>query len=104
MLNQLLEKLGLKSPRELSDLDQIEFRKWEEVLNRGSIAIEDCKAFLESQIQLLEQDLYKPDLTKEQDLFLKSQLRCFKMLLGFIENPEKAKEQLKNYLKQRYNL
>ena len=62
------------------------------------ITVEGIKEFCQIQIRLLIAEI-NPDNSEKKDLFIKSQLRLFQLLLDFIESPERAKEQLEAYLK-----
>lgn len=99
MLDKILEKIGIKSYEDLNEEEKKTYREWEKILSKGEITIEELKKFIINQITVLELQILNPDNSKEKDVFLKSQLRILRVLLGFIESPKKSREWLEGYLK-----
>lgn len=98
MFEKLFNKLNIKNPLDLNVEEKKTLEQWQKVLNKEDITIKDLKEFINSQVIMITEQLLTYDNTKDKDIYLKAQLRNFRMLLAFIDSPEKAKEYLERYI------
>lgn len=97
MLNEFLEKLGLK----LEDLTIDEKNTYFQMLDaqaKSVLTIEKLKDYISSLKLSVEQELTKPDLDKRQDVFLKARLKNYLLLESFLLSPERTKKAMESYL------
>ena len=93
MINELLEKVGLK----YDDLNKVELETlhtWEEALSKNQITIESIKKYIGTMRSSVEQELSVSGLGTKQDTLLKARLRNYMLLEAYLSTPERAKEAL----------
>ena len=93
MINELLEKVGLK----YDDLNKVELETlhtWEEALSKSQITIESIKKYIGTMRSSVEQELSVSGLGTKQDTLLKARLRNYMLLEAYLSTPERAKEAL----------
>lgn len=98
-LNNLLNKLGIKSVVDLNEEEKKTYQQWQQVLDKKEITTKEIKEFIEGQISIFTEQLLSYKNTERKDIYLKAQLRNFRTLLAFINSPEINKAFLENYLK-----
>lgn len=98
MLQDLLKKLNLRY-EDLREDERATFEQWSKTLSAPAVSINDLKAFLPTQIAMLENQQNDYQNSPQKDLFLKAQLRNLKMIHAFILGPEKRREWLEAHLK-----
>jgi len=91
MLNQILEKIGLKYD-DLTPDERDTLNEWSENLSKKGLTISDVKGYISSMRDSVEEKLTKTDLNTKQDLLLKARLRNYMLLDAFLGSPEKQKE------------
>ena len=99
MLDKLLEKLGISGYDELNKEEKEVYAKMQEALGK-QITLDDVKTFLNGEVSRLEFQLLDYNNEPKKDLFLKSRLRNYKMLLAFITGNDKVKENIKSMISQ----
>jgi len=97
MLDQLLEKFGLKY-EELKPAEKETLNTWMSALEKGQIDLTKVRTYINAMKDGVEQELTKSDVGAKQDLFLKARLRNYMLLDAFLSTPERAKQQLENAL------
>lgn len=95
MLDQLLEKVGLKY-EDLNAVERETLNTWAEALQKGQLGVESIKAYISSMRDGVIAELCKTENGSKQDTFLKARLRNYTLLEGFLSSPEKAKQQIEN--------
>jgi len=98
MINKLLEKLNIKNVLDLNTEEKKTLSNWQEVFNKGEITIKELKEYLESQISIITDQLLVYRNSKEKDNYLKARLLNYRMILTFLESPEKKREYLNKYI------
>jgi Mg2+ and Co2+ transporter CorA len=103
MLNELLEKLGLKF-EDLKDEERKVYEQWSRVLTKPDTTIEDLKKLLPVELARArkEQNDYTNDTKK--DLFYKAYIRLLENLTIMITAPSDQRENLKNQLRQQFKI
>jgi hypothetical protein len=91
MINQILEKVGLKY-EDLNAVERETLSEWSEVLSKGSLSVDNVKTHIKSMRESVEKDLTVSDLNSKQDLLLKARLRNYMLLEAYLSTPEKAKQ------------
>lgn len=97
-ISDLLAKYNLKY-EDLNSAEQDTLRSWLEELASREITLGDVKNYIREMIIGVETELSECDLNRKKDIFLKSRLRNYLLLLAFLESPEKAKQALEKQIK-----
>ncbi len=97
MIDEILQRVGLKyedldTPGHMGERESLD--KWLSDLGKAKVTIETIKTHIARMKYSVEMELTNPDLTLKQDLFLKARLRNYLLLEGFLQSPERAKEQV----------
>jgi len=100
---EILKKLNIN----LEDLNEAErqtFERWSSDFESKPIDINSLKDFLNKELTRIDFELsdYKNDPVK--DLYLKMQIRNYKIILGFINAPEMKREAVKAEINKRFNI
>lgn len=95
MINQLLEKFGVKY-EDLKPAEKETLFAWEEALQKSQLSIEKIRDYISSMKSAVEQELTKSRLGSKDDMFLKARLRNYMLLEAFLTTPERAREQMEN--------
>jgi hypothetical protein len=102
MIQEFLEKLGIRSVDELTDEERKTYQQWSSVLSKPETTIEDLRAFLPKEIARMEDLLNRYDNTEKADIYYKACLRNLKLVTNIITTPEKERMQLREQLQQRF--
>lgn len=98
MFEKIFEKLKIKNYLDLNNEEKKTFEEWQKVLNKNEISIKELKEFITSQIDIVTNQLLTYKNSSQKDLYLKMMLRNYRMILAFIQSPQKAKEYLEKYI------
>ena len=104
MLEQILQKLNLKSIDDLKPAERATWMQWAKILGKTDVTIEDLKKLLPIELERARAELLKYENSKEKDLFHKAYITALETISKIIITPEKEREQLKAMLKQKYGL
>jgi len=69
MLEQILQKLGLKSIDELRPEEKATWMAWSVILGKPDVTLEDVKKILPAELERARTELLKFENSKEKDLF-----------------------------------
>ncbi|PIR72598.1 MAG: hypothetical protein COU42_00740 [Candidatus Nealsonbacteria bacterium CG10_big_fil_rev_8_21_14_0_10_36_24] len=97
-IGDLLAKYNLKY-EDLNINERETLQGWLENLASKEITLDRVKDYIREMISGVETELSECDLNRKKDIFLKSRLRNYLLLLAFLESPEKAKQALEKQLK-----
>ncbi len=98
-MEDLLKKAGVNSYLELNPEEKETYKLWEETINGRKITDEEIKSFFEQELSSAITRLTETDLTKEQELFRKMEVRFIKRLQMFVNAPIMEKKILEeNFL------
>lgn len=103
LLAKYLKRQGIKNKEELREDERPVFDKWEAMLNKDELTVEDIKKFCQAQIELVETkwaDL-NGDEYKKADLI--PYHTVYKLLLKAIDSPRSERVALENMLNQLIN-
>lgn len=89
---------GLKY-EELNEAERNTLTQWLDSVQKNELTLDKIKEFVHSLRDNVEQEFCKPDLPKEQHLFLIARLRNIMLLESFLLGPERAKRALQQALK-----
>ena len=104
MLNQILEKLGVKDYSELKDQERQTYLQWSDILNKPDLTIEDLKKFLPRELERANEELRHWENTDKKEMYFKAYTRLLKMLTDFLTAPEKERAALEAQLKKQFNI
>ncbi len=101
MLEKYLKKIGVSSYLELNDDEKATYKEWEEALQGRKLTDKDVKNWLEDELNLAVVRLTEINLSKEDEIFRKVEVKFIKKIISFINSPvvekqfaQKAIEQL----------
>ena len=93
LLDTFLKKItGTSNIKELTAEEQETAKLWEQALSGKPITIDELRKFLETQVETTDVEWSKWDNSPTKDLFLKVYIRFCRLLLSYIERPEKVKK------------
>lgn len=99
-LSKLLEKKGIKDVNDLSREEKDTFDRYQKILSKKELTLEDLKKFLETQITIIE--LKWKDFTVSQSH--KAEMipihTTYKTILEAIDAPQYEREALEKFLVQ----
>jgi hypothetical protein len=101
MLDKLLKKLGVQKYEELNEEEKQTFREWEESLSGRHITNEDYRKFLEMELEKAVINLTEINLSKEDEIFRKVEVKFIKKVLNFLDGPIIEKQLLEKQLESR---
>jgi len=104
MIDQILQKLGLKSIDDLKPAEKATWMQWAAILGKADVTLDDLKAILPKELERAKAELLKYENSKEKDLFHKAYMTCLETITKIIVTPAKEREQLRSMLKQKYGL
>lgn len=104
MIDQILQKLGLKSIDDLTPTERETWTQWTAILGKRDVTIEDLKRILPVEIARAQAELLKYDNSPQKDLFQKAYITALETITKIVVTPEQERENLKAMLKQKYGL
>ena len=104
MIDQILQKLGLKSIDDLKPAEKSTWMQWSTILGKADVTIEDLKKLLPLEVDRAKAELLKYENSKEKDLFHKAYITALETITKLILTPAKERESLKAMLKQKYGI
>jgi len=104
MLDQILQKLGLKSIDDLKPAERATWVQWSAILGKRDVTIEDLKRILPVEIARAQAELLKYENSPQKDLFQKAYITALETITKIVITPEHERESLKAMLKQKYDL
>ncbi len=103
ILDQLLKKIGVSKYEELNSDEKATFKNWENVLSGRRLTDEDVVAFLEKERHNAVLRLVEVNLSKEDEIFRKVEVRFISKLLEFLNSPKVEKEVFEKQLENNIN-
>lgn len=102
ILHRLLNKRGL-TVETLDKEEKAQFDAWQATLTKDELTTEDIKAFIQSQLSVIETKWADYNLDKEKKEQLLPYFTVYKVLLAAINSPRSAREALEKNLTQLLN-
>jgi DNA-binding TFAR19-related protein (PDSD5 family) len=100
MLNQYLKKLGIKSYDDLNADEKATYKEMEKAFEGKEITNKEVQEWLNYELDLAVSRLTDINLTKEDEIFRKVEVRFIKKLINLIESPKIAKQMAEKHLEQ----
>lgn len=101
MLQDFLKKLGVKSYDELNPEEKATYKQWEEALSGRKLTDKDVQEWLERELSEAVTHVTETNLSEEDEIFRKMEIRFIKKITNFLNSPlvekqmaEKSMEQL----------
>jgi hypothetical protein len=104
MLQQILEKLGIRSIDDLKPAERETWRQWGEILARHELTTDDIKAFLTTELARANGELHSFDNSDRKEMFYKAYAVFSETLLKAISAPQREKDQLRDFLRKKYEI
>lgn len=92
MLDKFLKKIGVNSFEELNQEEKNTFKEWEEALRGRKLTDADVESFLQFELGNAVTRLTETNLSKEDEIFRKVEVRFIKKILDFINSPKTEKQ------------
>jgi len=102
ILQDIFRKRGIKDITELDKEEQETFEKYEAILSKPDLTLEDVKHFIENQIGIIEAKWKDYDRQNKADLI--PYHTVYRALLDVINSNQVERVQLEKYLKQLHSL
>ena len=104
MLDQILQKLGLKSIDDLKPAEKATWMQWAVILEKRDITIDDLKKFLPRELERANVELRSFENSPQKDSYYKAYGDILAILTKFIVSPETERDQLRSMLKNKYGI
>ena len=109
-ISSLLEKLGIKSEKELKPHEKAKYELWMKIFEK-EIKTEDIKKFLQAEIIRLETEWLETEdrnpftylFEWKRNIEVKGRLKNYRTLIAFIDEPERNKQKLEKYIRKLIN-
>jgi hypothetical protein len=101
ILDKFLKKIGVKSYEELNEEEKNTYKDWEASLQGRQITEEDYRRFLESELDTAVSRLTEVNLSKEDEVFRKVEVRLIKKIINFLDMPKVEKAILEKQIESR---
>ena len=102
ILSQIFAKRGIKDINELDKEEKETFEKYEAILSKPDLTLEDVKHFVESQIGIIEAKWADYDRQNKENLI--PYHTVYRTLLNMMNSSQVERVQLEKYLRQLHNL
>ena len=104
MLEKFLKKIGVKSYEELNADEKATYNEWEQALQGRKLTDKDVSNFLEDELSMAVTRVTEVNLSKEDEMFRKAEIRLIKKILTFLNGPKVEKEFAKKAIEQLTNI
>jgi hypothetical protein len=101
ILQKYLNKLGLQSYAELNGEEKETYKQWEESIAGRKLTDEDVKIFLETELQTAIGRLTDINLSKEDEVFRKVEVKFIQKVLKFLDGPRVEKIMMEKQIESR---
>lgn len=92
MLEKFLKKLGVNSYDELNSDEKETYKEWEQSLSGRKLTDKDVENFLELELETAVSRLTEVNLSKEDEIFRKVEVRFIKKIKNFLDGPKLEKK------------
>jgi hypothetical protein len=104
MLDQILEKLGLRTFDELKPAERATYSEYARLLTLPDITIDDLKKFFAAENQRANAELRNFENGEKKQLYYQAYANFLTNIETFIYAPTKQREELRARLKQQFNI
>ena len=102
IITDIFKKRGIEDINQLDKEERETFEKYEAILSKPDLTLEDLKRFLESQIGIIEGKWRDYDRQNKESLI--PYHTVYKALLNIINAPQVERQALEDYLRQLHQL
>ena len=100
LLTKLLNKRGINTAIELDTDERADFDRWNLVLSKEELSVEDIKHFIQQQLNIIENKWSDYNMEQNKKNELLPYYTVYKTLLAVIASPKIAREALEIQLNQ----
>src|SRR5436305_841159 len=104
LLNQVLERFGVKDYSELKTEERAIYLKWADTLTKSDLTIDDLKKLLPVELARANEELRQYENSDKKELYFKAYTRILQLLTDLLTAPEKERKALEGQLKNQFNL
>lgn len=101
ILDKYLRKIGVKKYEELNEEEKKTFIEWEESLRGRQITQSEYETFLRSELDIAINRLTEINLSKEDEIFRKMEVRLLKKIIALVDMPKIEKGLLEKQIESR---
>ncbi len=98
LLTKLFQKRGIKSVKELTKEEKIDFDNWDKILSKEDLTIEDIKKFCRAQCDVIKSKWKNLDLDNKKKAEMIPYFTVYETLLAVINSPKVEREILEKQL------
>lgn len=99
-MQEWLKRIGVGSFSELNEDEKNTYREYEEALSGRKITDKDIQDFFENELSTAVSRLTEVNLSKEDEIFRKVEVRLIKKIISFINAPQVEKQFAKQAMEQ----
>ena len=92
ILEKYLNKIGVKSYAELTSEEKETYKVWEESISGRKLTDDEVKTFLEQELDIAINKMTETNLSQEDMIFRKMEVKFIRKVLGFLDGPRREKE------------
>ena len=104
MYDDILKALGLRRMEDLSEEERKTLLTWGKILSTHDVTIDDLKKFLPIELARANRELHDYTNGEKKQTFYQAYASLLEGLTQIITTPATQRDQLRSYLKQRFNL
>lgn len=97
-LELFLNKLGVKNYEELNTEERETFKLWESSLNGRKLTDEEVSKFIKQELSEAILRLTEVNLSKEDEIFRKCEVRMIQKIQKFLDSPRIEKEMIEKQI------
>lgn len=98
ILEKYLNKIGVKSYAELTSDEKETYKTWEESISGRKITDEEVKYFLSQELETAINRLTEINLSQEDIIFRKMEVKFIRKIVNFLDGPRREKEIIEKQL------
>jgi len=103
-IEQILDKLGIKSIDDLQPAERETFNQWQVIIAKPDVTIDDLKGILPKKLERANHELHNHENSEKKDSYYKAYASILEYLNKIILTPAKDRDTLRAHLKQKFNL
>lgn len=103
-ISDILEKIGVQGIDQLTAEEKATFQKWQVILSKPDASLDELKKLLPAELERAYAELRKHGNSIEKDAYYKAYTSLLDFISRAIFAPQKERENLQSFLKQKYKL
>jgi hypothetical protein len=104
MLQELLEKLGIKSFDELSAEERTTYQEWGRILSSPEVTLDDIRKLVTSEGHRAHEEMKKFDNSEKRQTFYQALSHFNDTLTLFLDTPSAQRDSLRAHLQQTFKV